>query len=158
MSDIEIPYTFVSDTDAEAAQVNANFQTLVDAFNALKAQQAGAGLPLGVPVPFGGTDAPSGWLMCQGQAVSRSTYSALFAVLGTRFGAGNGTTTFNLPDLRKRVPVGFDSSDADFNALGKTGGKKEHTLTIAEMPAHNHGGSTGSGGAGTTGGSGTLDR
>ena len=94
--------------------------------------------PIGSIVPFGGDSAPSGWLLCQGQAISRTTYSDLFAVIGTTFGSGNGTTTFNIPDLRGKVPVGLNSSDAEFNALGKTGGEKTHTLTKDEMPSHTH--------------------
>lgn len=67
-------------------------------------------VPTGMLAPYGGTTAPSaGWLLCYGQAVSRSTYSSLFAVLGTAFGTGDGSTTFNLPDLRGRVPVGLDN-------------------------------------------------
>lgn len=67
-------------------------------------------VPVGVISPFGGSTAPnSAWLLCYGQAVSRSTYAALFTAIGTAFGVGNGTTTFNLPDMRGRVPVGFDS-------------------------------------------------
>lgn len=82
--------------------------------------------------------APAGWLLCDGRAVSRSTYSRLFATIGTSFGAGNGTDTFALPDLRGRTIIGPDPADATMNALGKTGGAKTHTLTTAEMPSHNH--------------------
>lgn len=82
--------------------------------------------------------APSGWLFCRGQAVSRTTYAALFAVLSTTYGVGDGSTTFNLPNLQGRVPVGFDSAQTEFDALGETGGAKTHTLTVAEMPAHTH--------------------
>lgn len=85
-----------------------------------------------------GATAPPGWLIEDGAAVSRATYAALFAEIGTTYGAGNGTTTFNVPDSRKRVPVGLDASDADFDTLGKTGGAKTHTLITAEMPAHSH--------------------
>lgn len=112
--------------------------------------------PAGVFYPFAGTSLPAGYLWCDGAAVSRTTYAALFAAIGTAYGSGNGSTTFNVPDLGGRVPVGYDSGDSDFNANGKTGGAKTHTLTVSEMPSHNHGGTTGSGGAGTTGGSGTL--
>ena len=98
-----------------------------------------AAAPPGVILPYGGSSAPSGYLLCQGQAVSRSTYAALFAVLGTRYGAGDGSSTFNLPDMRGRVPVGFDGGQAEFNALGNAGGAKTHTLTVDEMPAHAHG-------------------
>lgn len=86
-----------------------------------------------------GTAAPPKFAICDGTAVSRTTYAALFAVLGTLYGAGDGSTTFNLPNLKGRVPVGYDSSQTAFDALGETGGEKTHTLTINEMPNHNHG-------------------
>lgn len=66
------------------------------------------GVPSGVVLPFAGSSAPSGWLMAYGQAVSRTTYAALFAAIGTAHGVGDGTTTFNLPDLRGRVAGGKD--------------------------------------------------
>lgn len=97
-----------------------------------------ADAPVGSIQAYGGTTAPFGWLLCQGQAVSRSTYADLFGVIGTSFGAGDGSTTFNVPDLRGKVPVGLNSSDTEFDALGKTGGEKTHLLTQAEMPAHGH--------------------
>lgn len=81
---------------------------------------------------------PAGALLCNGAAVSRTTYAALFAVIGTTYGTGNGSTTFNLPDFRGRVPVGYDVSQTEFNALNKAGGDKTHTLTEAEMPSHSH--------------------
>lgn len=81
---------------------------------------------------------PAGWLICNGQAVSRTTYASLFAVLGTMYGAGNGTTTFNLPNLKGRVPVGYDTAQTEFDAMGETGGAKTHTLTVGEMPSHTH--------------------
>lgn len=87
---------------------------------------------------FGGSSAPAGFLICNGSAVSRTTYSALFSVVGTNFGGGDGSGTFNLPDLRGRVPVGIDATQAEFNPIGKTGGEKAHVLTIAEMPSHQH--------------------
>jgi microcystin-dependent protein len=87
---------------------------------------------------FAGSTAPEGYLMCDGSAISRTTYSALFAVIGTTYGAGDGSTTFNLPGSKGKVPVGYNSSETEFNALGKTGGEKTHTLTIAEMPSHSH--------------------
>ena len=104
--------------------------------------------------PYGGTTAPEGYLMCDGSAVSRTEYSALFAVIGTTFGAGNGSTTFNLPNLQGRVPVGKDGS----HALGTTGGSETVTLTKEQsgLPAHGHGFTqpTVNGGATTTGGGG----
>lgn len=98
----------------------------------------GLGTPTGTIMQYAGATAPSSWLLCQGQAVSRTGYAALFAVTGTAYGAGDGSTTFNVPNLQGRVPVGLQTSDADFNTLGKTGGAKTHTLTTAQIPAHQH--------------------
>jgi hypothetical protein len=81
--------------------------------------------------------APTGWLVCDGSAVSRSTYSALWGVLGTSYGAGNGSTTFNLPNLQGKFPVGKDAS-VEFDVLGETGGSKTSALAVANLPAHNH--------------------
>ena len=92
----------------------------------------------GVIKPFAGVMAPMGTMLCDGSAVSRSTYSALFVAIGTVWGAGNGSSTFNVPNLKGQTLVGLDSSQFDFNTLAKTGGSKTHTLTVAEMPAHNH--------------------
>ena len=97
-----------------------------------------AGLPSGSLVPFAGSTAPSGYLVCDGAAVSRTTYAALFAAIGTTYGAGNGSTTFALPNLKGRVVAGVDSAQTEFDSLGETGGAKTHTLSSAEIPAHNH--------------------
>lgn len=90
-------------------------------------------MPSGMIMEFGGSTSPSGWLTCDGSAVSRSTYAALFAAIGTAYGTGDGSTTFNLPDFRGRVPVGKNASDTDFQNLGQTGGQKDvkaHTHTF----------------------------
>jgi microcystin-dependent protein len=102
-------------------------------------------VPCGAVLPFAGTSIPSNWLLCDGSAVSRSTYSDLFSKIGTTFGSGDGSTTFNLPNLKGKVPVGLDASQTEFDTLGETGGAKTHTLTISEMPAHDHTGSYGQG-------------
>jgi microcystin-dependent protein len=101
----------------------------------------GLGLPPGALMPFAGATAPSGFLLCDGSAVSRSDYSRLFAAIGTTFGSGNGTSTFNLPDLRGRVPVGVDGAAgrmSDNDALGQSGGQERVTLTTQQIPAHTH--------------------
>lgn len=102
-------------------------------------------VPTGGLLPYGGASAPAGWLLCDGSAISRATYAALFAVLGTAYGAGNGTTTFNLPDLRGRVPVGVDGGAGHItanNARGNTGGNDDgtHQHTIQTRTANSAGG------------------
>ena len=77
-------------------------------------------------------------MICDGSAISRSTYSVLFALISTKYGVGNGTTTFNIPNLKWRVPVCIDSWQTEFDVLGETGGAKTHSLSVAEMPAHTH--------------------
>lgn len=94
-------------------------------------------LPIGSIIPFGGTEAPTGWLICDGSMLNRATYKELFAAIGTNFGT-DGPGNFYIPDLRGKVAVGQNASETEFNTLGKTGGEKTHTLTIEEMPAHNH--------------------
>jgi microcystin-dependent protein len=93
--------------------------------------------PAGVISQFAGSSAPTGYLLCQGQAISRTTYSALFAVVGTTYGSGNGSTTFNLPDLRTRVPVGQNGSGT-FATLGAIGGNETRALDVANLPSHTH--------------------
>lgn len=94
-------------------------------------------LPAGVIAMYASDSVPAGWLLCMGDEVSRATYVTLFNAIGTRYGAGNGSTTFNLPDLSMRFPLGR-SSQAGTDKAGATGGEAAHTLTISEMPAHSH--------------------
>ena len=117
-------------------------------------------VPVGAMLPFGGTTEPANWLFARGQAVSRTTYAALFAAIGTAFGAGDGSTTFNLPDLRGRVPVGRDNmggtpanrltsavSGVDATTVGAVGGDQrlhQHNHNVTD-PGHAHlGGAIGS--------------
>lgn len=93
--------------------------------------------PVGAVIPFAGASAPTGWLLCQGQAVSRTTYAELFAAIGTAYGSGDGNATFNLPNLKGCIPVGYDSAQTEFNYRGKTGGEKSHALTSEEAPTLN---------------------
>jgi len=96
----------------------------------------GGVVPSGTILPFAGQIIPIGYLLCDGSAVSRTTYSNLFSVIGTYYGAGDGSTTFNLPDLRGRAPFGVGASG--IVNIGEKGGEQMHTLTVAEMPSHNH--------------------
>lgn len=95
-------------------------------------------IPTGLITPFGGASAPDGFLLCDGAAVSRTTYADLFAVVGTNYGVGDGSSTFNLPNLKGRVPVGLDTGQTEFNTLGKSGGLKAVTLTVDQIPSHSH--------------------
>ena len=97
-----------------------------------------SGTPTGGMSMYGGTTAPSGFLLCDGSEQSRETYADLYNVIGISFGSGNGSTTFNLPDMRQRVPAGAGS-----NAVGVEKGKDFHTAS--DMPRHTH--TMGAGGA-----------
>lgn len=98
--------------------------------------------PPGAIMDFAGAAAPSGWYLCNGQAVSRTTDSGLFAAIGTAYGAGDGSTTFNLPDCRGRVTAMIDGGTgrlAGYTAVGAAGGEQNHVLTTAELASHQHG-------------------
>lgn len=93
-------------------------------------------IPVGVIFPYSAASAPSGYLLCDGTAISRTTYSTLFAIVGTSYGVGDGSTTFNVPDMQGNVPVGKGGSGV--TDIGDTGGEDTHTLITDEMPAHTH--------------------
>jgi microcystin-dependent protein len=104
-------------------------------------------MPTGAMAIWTTDTAPTGYLLCYGQAVSRTTYADLFAVVSTTFGVGDGSTTFNVPDMRGRFPLGQDDmggvsanrvTHANADTIGGAEGAETHTLVTGEMPAHNH--------------------
>ncbi len=136
--------------DAHAASAITNDSgvggaTVKDALDALLAAIPGVGgsafstAPLGSILPYAGASAPTAWMICDGTAISRTTYAALFAIAGTSFGVGDGSTTFNLPDLRGRVPMGSGTgSGLTARTRGASVGAETHALSVAELPAHHH--------------------
>ena len=105
------------------------------------------GIPTATIVPWSSSSVPSGFLECNGAAVSRSTYSALFAIISTTYGAGDGASTFNLPDMQDNVAMGKSGTKAlastgganTVAASGTVGGTTaNHTLTVAELASHRH--------------------
>jgi microcystin-dependent protein len=122
----------------------------------------------GIVVPYAGATAPTGWLICDGAAVNRSIYGALFVIVGTTYGAGDGSTTFNLPNLVNRFGVGaggtypLASTGGATSVTTSTAGSHNHTgaagsttLTTAQIPSHTHSGTTDSAGNHTHGTSGS---
>lgn len=113
-------------------------------------------MPIGVMLDFGGGSPPPGWLYCDGAEILRADYPDLFTVIGEIFGAGDGLTTFKVPDLRGRVTAGRDGMGPAANAgrvttagsgisgdiMGAAGGLQDHILLVNELPAHDHDGET----------------
>lgn len=114
-----------NDTFDSLSAVNRSYNAIVDAI-----------VPIGAVLPFYGSRPPKNWLLCYGQEVSRTEYKALFDVIGTGSGSGNGSTTFNVPDLKGKVIYGQGSTDA--LVTGSTVGETHHMLTVNEMPSHGH--------------------
>jgi microcystin-dependent protein len=143
----------------ELEQSYAALQTWLGGLSSSVAALAGnlALTPIGGVLDFGGSTAPTGWLLCNGAAVSRATYAALFLIIGTTYGVGDGSTTFNVPDNRGRFGLGKAASGTGVT-LGSTGGAIDHTHTGGTVSgstgstapgtdtqgAHTHGGATGS--------------
>lgn len=95
--------------------------------------------PSGAVIGYAGSTSPDGWLLCDGSAVSRTTYADLYTSIGTTFGIGDGSTTFNLPDTRGRTGIGAGTgSGLSARTLGTSLGEETHVLTTSEMPSHSH--------------------
>ena len=105
------------------------------------------GTATGTIVSWSTSSVPTGFLECDGTAVSRSTYSALFTAIGTTYGSGDGSSTFTLPNMQDKVQVGKSSG----KALASTGGSETHTLSISELASHNHSGAGAGSGTGAGG-------
>lgn len=96
-------------------------------------------VPIGTIIDYAGAGTPDGYLSCDGQAVSRATYAKLFDAIGTAWGAGDGSTTFNVPKLQGRATIGAGTADATgatAHTLGSRGGEEKHTLVVDEIPSH----------------------
>lgn len=101
-------------------------------------------------VPLGGmlvwpgdiADIPPSYREANGQALDRAVYATLFNVYGTKYGVGDGSTTFNLPDMRTRTVRGYHPGDTQFDVIGETGGSKQETLSVAQLAPHAHSGTT----------------
>jgi microcystin-dependent protein len=138
-----VPLIGVPQAEADARYVrlsgstmtgNLTVQTPATASNPATKRYAETVIPVGTISMLGHASPPAGWLICDGAAVSRSTYADLFAVVGVGHGIGDGSTTFNLPDLRGRVPMGLNASDPWFDVMSDYAGNSTHTLTAAEVP------------------------
>jgi microcystin-dependent protein len=114
------------------------YQTMHRTDDRLGALERSDDVPVGAIIMYGGSEAPPGYLLCNGAQVSRTEFASLFGTIGTRFGVGDGSTTFNVPDLQNRFPLGLASGDAPGSAIAQTGGAIDHELDTKELPAHNH--------------------
>lgn len=97
-----------------------------------------SGMPIGSGCDYFGTTAPDKFMFADGSAISRTDYAELFTIIGTTYGTGDGSTTFNLPDKRERVTAMYKEGSTNYGTLGKKVGSSTHTLTTAQLPAHDH--------------------
>ncbi len=118
--------------DMGAAAINQRLQQLADA-------KASASPSAGFIIGYGAADVPTGWLPCDGREVSRATYAALFAAIGETWGAGDGSSTFLIPDGRGRALIGAGTgAGLTARTLGQVLGAETHQVTVPEMAAHTH--------------------
>jgi microcystin-dependent protein len=167
MATAAVTYTFANGTNADGTQVNYNFSEVVNFLNtnaiqkdasvaftaiptlpatdpvtdnqAVRKSYVDNLMPAGVITQYGGATAPTGWVLCQGQSLSRTNplYSRLYTAIGVVYGAVD-INNFNVPNLQGRIPVGLDSTQTEFDALAEVGGAKTHVLDTTQIPSHNH--------------------
>lgn len=139
--EVSVPtYMFSDSSGSSVATLTGNVTDgKITASGVLEASdvQTTGGVRLSFPAEirmFAGSTAPTGWMLCDGAAISRTSYSALFAAIGDTFGSGDGSSTFNLPNFINRSPLG-----AGTRSVGTTGGGETHALQASELPSHTHG-------------------
>jgi microcystin-dependent protein len=165
MATVSLPYTLQAGQPENVNQLVANLDALVAGVNTVDTAQLASGsvtqaklasgvyAPIGGIMQYAGSSAPTNWVLCDGSAISRATYADLFTALSTTYGSGDGSTTFNVPDLRGRIAVG-KGTNADVDALGENDGvavadrtpKHYHTLTTGrggQFASHENSGATG---------------
>ena len=130
-----LPGVIQRELDQLIAAIREHFGVAHEEDGTLKASAVSVGLPVGLIMGFGGATVPSGWLLCDGRAISRTAYAALFLAIGTLWGAGDGSTTFNIPDGRGRSLLGKATAGTG-STLGGTFGALDHTHA---GPSHTHG-------------------
>lgn len=137
LSKISYPQTILNATVTDAPKVMDNFNEAKDKVNDIVDE---LNIELSGEIRmYGGSTAPTSWLLCDGSAISRSTYSDLFSTIGEKYGVGDGSTTFNVPDFQAKFPVGYKSGDADFGDRGDTGGAKTKSISHTHTgPNHTH--------------------
>lgn len=138
-----MPYTPTIWRDKRAGGTMINAESLNKIENGIKAATDLAELvaPVGCIMIWAGTGVPEGWYLCDGRSLSRALYPKLFSAIGVVYGSSS-QSTFSLPNLRERVPVGR-GINGTFGTLGSTGGTEKHQLSVAEMPNHGHGATSG---------------
>jgi len=106
---------------------------------------SGGTVPAGTMIAYAGNTVPAGWLLCDGSLVNRATFSVLFTAIGVLWGAGDGSITFSLPNMTRRIPMGFGGTATTppggiSNTVGSYGGQESVVLTLPQIPSHNHAG------------------